>query len=131
MNRDPSTAPVNAPQPVRVSTNAAGQPVMVQIKSRPYRVQAVTHHWVQPPSPPEESRSYFLLTLEQETLCCVFLALERGQWYRQRISQKGWHARVGAAPPERERRSGWREPRPPAARLWTPYDVRPSGAEPR
>jgi hypothetical protein len=57
MSLTPGTLPVNAPQPVRVSTDAEGQPVMVQIKSRQYPVQAVHQRWIQPPSPPEESRS--------------------------------------------------------------------------
>jgi hypothetical protein len=89
--------PVNAPQPIRVSTDAQGRPVKVQIKSRQWPVEEVRDCWVQQPDPSEPPRAYFLLCLDGGRLCCVFHATRRGQWYQQRISQKNWGQRT---PPE-------------------------------
>jgi hypothetical protein len=90
MNQSLSPAPVNAPQPIRVSTDAEGRPVMVQIRTRQWAVNELCRQWVEPSPPPDRSRKYFLLRLHSGQLCCVFHAPEQGKWYRQRISQKHW-----------------------------------------
>jgi hypothetical protein len=94
MSDGPGAAPVNAPQPIRVSTDAQGRPVRVQIKSRLWEVQTVHDHWVQEPDPPEPPRAYFLLRLEGDRLCCVFHSTTQGRWFRQRISRKAWTQRT-------------------------------------
>jgi hypothetical protein len=123
MNLSPGSAPLNAPQPVRVRTDAEGQPVMVHLKSQSYPVQAVLQHWVEPPALPGEGRSYFLLSLDSGVLCCIFLA--QGQWYRQRISQKHWQAHATSESEERADRGGGRPPPSLPRSLWRPTDRRP------
>jgi len=90
----PHATPVNAPHPIRVSTDVQGRPVMVQIKSRQWRVQEVRDHWVTEAAPSPPPRSYFLLRLEGGPLCCVFLPTGEAKWYRQRISQRAWARRT-------------------------------------
>jgi len=130
MNQFLSPAPVNAPQPIRVSTDAEGRPVMVQIRTRQWLVHELCRQWVAPSPPPDQDRRYFLLRLHGGLLCCVFHAPELGKWFRQRISQKQWSQMDsfapalapadGNAPPE-EGRPGARDNHPPSdAASWPP-----------
>src|SRR6185295_13821888 len=87
----PSLAsPMNHPQPIRVSTDAEGGPIMVQLPHGRRAVVRVQAHWVGDAAPGEGPREYFLLRLESELLCCVFFAPDQQQWYHQRVSQKSW-----------------------------------------
>jgi len=98
MNQSNCPPPVNAPLPVRVSTDADGKPVMVQIKTRKLRVHELCRQWVEPSPLPAELRKYYLVRLQDGDLCCVFHAPDQGRWYRQRISQKHWSSTKSADP---------------------------------
>jgi len=85
--------PVNNPQPVRVSTDSQGRPLIVQIKSTRHSVQTVRDQWADTEWEPAEQREYWLVEGEDGQLVCVFRDRTSGAWYRRRISQKAWRQR--------------------------------------
>jgi len=98
MNSSEWPSPVNAPQPIRVSTDANGHPVMVQIRTRQWTVRELCRQWVESNARMPQHRKYFLLRLHNGALCCVYHALDQGKWFRQRISQKHWSQTERSSP---------------------------------
>ena len=78
--------PVNAPQPLDVSTDAAGAPCAVTISGRRLTVTAVIDSWrIDDEWWREEiSRRYYQVALADGRTLTVFVDLVAGGWYAQR-----------------------------------------------
>ncbi len=79
--------PLNAPRPIRVTTNSAGQPVTVNVRGLTRRVAHVLDFWRIDDEWWREtpiSRVYYHLEYENGGIDTIYQDLVTGEWFWQR-----------------------------------------------